>query len=221
MFMKQDIWRIYFQTCIRNGFNVPESADHHSAEVSVARLVRASPLYVPLQWSGKFLGGRGCLWELRGGRVMSCCNNKQILMIYYKSAAEASAWGDWGGWQLLTHTPRKCLADDVCALQIINHWARTHTQAHTLLQKHAFNTRTQVYRPTYTHVRPHTCSLLLMPPLLWQGTNQSRVQKFKGVRDCLVRFSLCYWSHFTGIIAKLSHKPRDSDGLKVDDWERR
>lgn len=30
-----------------------------------------------------------------------------------------------------------------------------------------------------------------------------------------------YWSHFTGIIANLSHKPWDGDGLKVDDWERR
>lgn len=220
MFMKQDIWRIYFQTCIKNGFNVPESADHHSAGQSIPSLCASA-----VEW--QVFWGEGLLMGTEGGwgRVMSCCNNKQILMIYYKSAAEASAWGDWGGWQLLTHTPRKCLADDVCALQIINHWTRTHThthtQAHTLLQKHAFNTRTQVYRPTCTHVRPHTCSLLLMPPLLWQGTNQSRVQKFKGVRDCLVRFSLCYWSHFTGIIAKLSHKPRDSDGLKVDDWERR
>lgn len=28
---------------------------------------------------------------------MSCCNNKEILMIYYKSAAEASARGDGRG----------------------------------------------------------------------------------------------------------------------------
>lgn len=163
----------------------------------------------------------------RWGRVMSCCNNKQILMIYYKSADEASAWGDWGGWQLLTHTPRKCLADDVCALQIINHWAHTHLRKHThksdFYETHAFNTRMQVrgHARTHTHVWSHTCFLSLMSPVLWQGTNQSWVQKFKGVRDCLVRFSLCYWSHFTGIIAKLSHKPRDGDGLKVDDWERR
>lgn len=171
--------------------------------------------------------GYGGLRE--GGRVMSCCNNKQILMIYYKSADEASAWGDWGGWQLLTHTPRKCLADDVCALQIINHWAHTHTptQTHThksdFYKTHAFNTRMQVHghAHTHTHIWSHTCFLSLMSPVLWQGTNQSWVQKFKGVRDCLVRFSLCYWSHFTGIIAKLSHKPRDGDGLKVDDWERR
>lgn len=159
-----------------------------------------------------------------GGRVMSCCNNKQILMIYYKSAAEASAWGDWGGWQLLTHTPRKCLADDVCVLQIINHWADTHIHTQTShFYKNMLSTHVRrcTGPHTRTHVRPHTCFLSLMSPLLWQGTNQSWVQKFKGVRDCLVRFSLCYWSHFTGIIAKLSHKPRDGDGLKVDDWERR
>lgn len=76
-------------------------------------------------------------------------------MIYYKSADEASAWGDWGGWQLLTHTPRKCLADDVCALQIINHWAHTHT--HTYANTHTSQTftkhmlSTHVCRCTGTH----------------------------------------------------------------------
>lgn len=103
----------------------------------------------------------------RWGRVMSCCNNKQILMIYYKSADEASAWGDWGGWQLLTHTPRKCLADDVCALQIINHWAHTHLRKHThksdFYETHAFNTRMQVrgHARTHTHTRMVTHMFLV------------------------------------------------------------
>lgn len=46
MFMKQDIWCVYFQTRVRNGFNVPEPADHHSVcvYVSVAELVGESPL---------------------------------------------------------------------------------------------------------------------------------------------------------------------------------
>lgn len=100
---------------------------------------------------------------------------------------------------------------------------QTHTHKSDFYETHAFNTRMQVHGHARTHtlVWSHTCFLSLMSPVLWQGTNQSWVQKFKGVRDCLVRFSLCYWSHFTGIIAKLSHKPRDGDGLKVDDWERR
>lgn len=149
---------------------------------------------------------------------MSCCNNKQILMIYYKSAAEASAWGDWVGGMTApdSHTSQMPCWWCVCTSD------HQSLSMHTLLQKHAFTTCTQVYRPPHTHTLWwHTCSLLLMSPLLWQGTNQSRVHKFKGVRDCLVCFSLCYWSHFTGIIAKLSHKPRDGNGLKVDDWERR
>lgn len=52
MFMKQDIWRVDFQACIRSERNVPELADHHSADV--ARLVGASPLYVPLQRAARF-----------------------------------------------------------------------------------------------------------------------------------------------------------------------
>lgn len=161
--MKQDIWCVCSPTCIRDGFIVPESTDHHPALVSVASLVRSSPLYECLRWVGKFFvfffcEGRGCLWELRGGDgggVMSCCNNKQILMIYYKSAAEASAWGDWGVWQLLTHTPRKCLADDVCVPQIINHWVLSHTHTHTFA-KNMLSTHVRRCRGSRTHTCGHT-----------------------------------------------------------------
>lgn len=58
MFMKQDIWDIYFQTHVRNGFNVPEPADHHSL------------IWVSLRRCGEFgaaRGGRGRLWGLREG----------------------------------------------------------------------------------------------------------------------------------------------------------
>jgi len=41
MFMKQDIWDIYFQTRVRNGFNVPEPADHHSACIVLSQCVSA------------------------------------------------------------------------------------------------------------------------------------------------------------------------------------
>lgn len=36
--MKQDIWDIYFQTRVRNGFNAPEPADHHFAPGAASSL---------------------------------------------------------------------------------------------------------------------------------------------------------------------------------------
>lgn len=108
-------------------------------------------------------------------------------------------------------------ASDHQSLSTSTHMHRDHTFTKTCFQ----HTYTGAHTHTHICVWPHTCVLSLMSPLPWQGTNQSWVQKFKGVKDCLVCFSLCYWSHFTGIIAKLSRKPRDGAGLKVDDWERR
>lgn len=159
MFMKQDIWDIYFQTRVRNGFNVPEPADHHFAcIVSISACLCGGVV--------SFWGGEGAGYgDWERGRVMSCCNNKQILMIYYKSAARASAWGDWGGWQLLTHTPHKCLADDVCVFQIINH--RVHTRTHTHKSRHhtftktCFSTHTQVHKHKIILVWSHVCCFVL------------------------------------------------------------
>lgn len=163
MIVKQDIWCIYFQTCIGNGFNAPEPADHHSVCISWSRQAGQSISSLCTSAVGwQVLEGRGRLWGTEGagggwGGVMSCCNNKQILMIYYKSAAEASAWGDWGGWQLLTHTPRKCLADDVCALRIINHWAHTLAYAHKCtFTKTCFQHTYAGVPASHTHMCGHT-----------------------------------------------------------------
>ncbi len=130
--------------------------------VSVAGLVSESRLCVPLQWCGKFLGGGAAYGDWGRGRVMGCRNNKQILMIYYKSAAEASAWEteeDDSSW--LTHLANALLMMCVRFRSSITKHTQTHTLTHTrtditVLQKHAFNTRTQVHRPTHTRVCGHT-----------------------------------------------------------------
>lgn len=141
----------------------PSSCSHQycqSGQIISSLCVFAVGWQVFFLWGGRAAYGNCGVGMVGDGGVMSCCNNKQILMIYYKSAAEASAWGDWGGWQLLTHTPHKCLADDVCVLQIINHWVLTHTHAHTFA-KNMLSTHVRRCTGSRTHTRVATHMFLV------------------------------------------------------------
>lgn len=67
MIVEQDIWCIYFQTCIGNGFNVPEPADHHSVCISRSRQAGQSISSLCASAVGwQVLEGRGRLWGTEG-----------------------------------------------------------------------------------------------------------------------------------------------------------